>query len=131
MLLNLSNHSRAKWDVKQREAAEREYGGVEDLPFPQLNPGDSLDSIKGVVDEYVRKCVALFDQESSPKKKAVPTGRQAVHLMGEFTFTYQFLKEMERRGIPCVASTTERIVTDNPDGSKTTVFRFVRFRPYF
>jgi hypothetical protein len=51
--------------------------------------------------------------------------------MGEFTFTYQFVKEMEKRNIPCVASTTERIVTDNPDGSKTTVFKFVQFRPYF
>lgn len=38
---------------------------------------------------------------------------------------------LEKRGILCVASTTERIVTENPDGSKTTVFRFIQFRPYF
>ncbi len=38
---------------------------------------------------------------------------------------------LEKLGILCVASTTERIVTDNPDGSKTTVFMFVQFRPYF
>jgi len=50
--------------------------------------------------------------------------------MGKFTFTYQFFKEMEKRSIPCVASTTERIVTENPDGSKTTLFKFVQFRPY-
>lgn len=124
MLLNLSNHLLQKWSREQREAAEREFGSIVDIPFPQLDPSGSLEDIQQIVDQYVQKCLEFFRQSANREVNAV-------HLMGEFTFTYQFLKEMERRGIACVASTTERIVAENPDGSKTTVFKFVQFRPYY
>jgi hypothetical protein len=124
MLLNLSNHPKAKWDERQLAAAVSEFGSVEDIPFPQIHPSASLDEVRRIAMEYAERCsVALKSQETDK--------HNAVHLMGEFTFTYLFVKEMEKRGILCVASTTERLVTDNPDGSKTTVFKFVQFRPYF
>ncbi|MFH0988540.1 MAG: CRISPR-associated protein [bacterium] len=124
MLLNLSNHPLDKWSAEQREAAEQQFGAVEDMPFPQLDPGASLEAINAVVDDYLTKCTERL-------KTAKTDAANAIHLMGEYTFSYQFLKKMEALGIPCVASTTERIVTNNPDGSKTTVFKFVQFRPYF
>ena len=124
MLLNLSNHLVEKWSREQREAGEREFGKIIDLPFPHLDPSASLEAIRESVQQYVLKC---SDKIAGDTMKEAT----AIHLMGEFTFTYQLLKEMEKRGILCVASTTERIVTDNPDGSKTTVFKFVQFRPYF
>ncbi|MBX2990250.1 MAG: CRISPR-associated protein [Bacteroidetes bacterium] len=124
MLLNLSNHPLSKWSHEQREAAEKQFGTVEDIPFPQLDPAASLESIREIVQQYVWKCEERIAENTT-------TESNAVHLMGEFTFTYLFVKEMEPRGILCVASTTERIVTENPDGSKTTVFKFVQFRPYF
>lgn len=124
MLINLSNHPLPKWSPDQREAAEREYGSIHDLPFPQLDPAASLGAVRGIVQQYVVQCIEKIEKEG-------PHQRHAIHIMGEFTFTYLFVKEMEQRGIPCVASTTERIVTDNPDGSKTTLFQFVQFRPYF
>jgi len=127
MLLNLSNHPHSKWSPKQRAAAEGLFGIVLDIPFPALEPTVSFEEIEKQVQEYVQLCLTHFAQY----KDFEYTKEHAIHIMGEFTFTYLFVKEMERRGLPCVASTTERIVTDNPDGSKTTVFQFVQFRPYF
>lgn len=124
MLLNLSNHPLAKWESTQRAAAERQFGIIEDMPFPQIAPNASFADVTHIAREYSKKCMAMLAGSANDESNAV-------HLMGEFTFTYQFLKEMESLGIVCVASTTERIVTENPDGSKNTVFKFVQFRPYF
>jgi hypothetical protein len=125
MLLNLSNHPLAKWSANQRGAAEGFFGTIVDILFPALDPRASLTETEKIVHDYVQLCIAHLTQADDYAKE------NAIHIMGEFTFTYQFVKEMEKRNIPCVASTTERIVTDNPDGSKTTVFKFVQFRPYF
>jgi hypothetical protein len=124
MLLNLSNHPLSKWTQEQRAAALHQFGAIEDVPFPQLDPAASLNDIQKIVSEFVTTCVQRLEHEPPPN---------AIHLMGEFTFTYQFVKEMEQRGILCVASTTERIVTEDPEDptKKTTTFRFVQFRPYF
>lgn len=124
MLLNLSNHPIVKWDQAQRAAAEEQFGLIEDLAFPQINPNASLDEVTLIAQEYAEKCRDIFAKAANDKP-------HAVHLMGEYTFTFQFVKEMEAQNILCVASTTERIVSENPDGSKTTVFKFVQFRPYF
>lgn len=124
MLLNLSNHPSAKWSAEQRAAAERRFGMISDMPFPELNPGLSLGEITNIANDYAQKCLEMFTKSASGKLNAV-------HAMGEYTFIYQLLKRLESLGVPCVASTTERITQKNPDGSKTSVFRFVQFRPYF
>lgn len=54
----------------------------------------------------------------------------AIHVMGEMPFVYQFVKLATAAGLCCVASTTERTAVDHPDGSKTSEFRFIRFREY-
>jgi len=124
MLINLSNHPLPKWESGQRAAAEEQFGAIEDIAFPQIDPKASLEDVTIIAYEYAEKCRDIFAKPANDKP-------HAVHLMGEFTFTYLFVKEMERRNVLCVASTTQRIVTDHPDGSKTTVFEFVQFRPYF
>jgi len=124
MLINLSNHPKANWDQLQQKTAEAQFGLVEDLNFPQIDPNASLSDVILLVREYVEKCCRMLAQAEKDK-------HHAIHIMGEFTFTYQFLKEMEHRGILCIASTTERLVKENPDGTFTTTFNFVRFRPYF
>lgn len=132
MLINLSDHPAAKWSRTQREAAEQQFGSVEDMPFPVIDPTASLEDVARVAREYADTCEQRLNTAADGGTESRPTsGAHAVHLMGEFTFTYLFVKEMEERDILCIASTTERIVTDNPDGSKTTVFQFVQFRPYF
>jgi hypothetical protein len=124
MLLNLSNHPSAKWSAEQREAATQQFGSIVDIQFPAIDPATSIDEVKRTANEYAEKCRNIFTNTKDEKTNAV-------HLMGEYTFTYQFVKQMEALSIQCVASTTERIVTENSVGSKTTVFKFVQFRPYF
>ena len=41
----------------------------------------------------------------------------------------EMVRELKRRGVRCVASTTERVVTE-VDGKKVSEFHFVQFREY-
>lgn len=116
MLLNLSNHPSSSWPESQVRAATHQYQTVEDLPFPQINPEWDDDQIEQLAEEYEIKI-----------RKVNP---QAVHLMGEMTFTFKLVNRLKSIGIPCIASTTERIATDGSNGNKTSVFQFVRFRTY-
>ena len=54
----------------------------------------------------------------------------AVHLMGEQTFCFALLNYVGVDKIPFYASTTERNVIELENGSKQSVFKFVRFRRY-
>jgi hypothetical protein len=54
---------------------------------------------------------------------------QAVHVMGEMTFTYRLVNHLKANDILCIASTTNRIVEEK-DGKKIVQFQFVQFRAY-
>ena len=116
MFINLSNHPSDRWSEDQRKAAHSLAGYIQDLPFPQIDPNASRKDVERLALEYFEKI----------KKYACP-----VHVMGESTFVYHFVKLCEQDGIPCYASTTKRVAMENPDGSKTSVFEFVQFRRYF
>lgn len=118
MFINLSNHPSSKWSEAQTEAANR-YGDIVDLPFPQVHPDGDEAYIANLVDEYVPKVLAM----GNPVELMV-------HVMGEMTFTFAIVSKLMAAGATCVASTTERITCQHPDGRKESVFRFVRFRQY-
>lgn len=118
MFINLSNHHSSRWSAEQTEAA-RVFGEIIDMPFPIVNPDGDEDYITALADEYCRKI----------KEKAAGQSVM-VHLMGEMTLTFALVKRLQVEGIACVAATTERIITELPDGRKESVFRFVRFRKY-
>lgn len=133
MLLNLSNHASNQWSPAQIQAAQTEFGDLRDLPFPAIAPSADFNTIIALAQEYVQKCQTLIPQQTqSGKQPATSNQRQtsAIHIMGEMTFVYQFVKRATAAGLRCVASTTERRAVDHPDGSKTSEFRFVRFRDY-
>lgn len=115
MLLNLSNHPSATWPDNQKNAAIEKYQTIEDLAFPPIDPTADEDAVNQLMEEYEIKVRKL-----NPK---------AVHIMGEMTFTYRIVNRLKSIGIPCIASTTNRKVTEK-DGIKTSVFEFVRFRSY-
>lgn len=115
MLLNLSNHPSTLWGDNQKKSAERLYKKIQDLPFPQINPEWNEDQIDDLVQEYFMKI-----QDINP---------QAVHIMGEMTFTYRLVNRLKGVGISCVASTTNRKAIEK-DGVKTSTFEFVKFRSY-
>jgi len=117
LFINFSNHPSCLWGEAQMEAA-RQYGEVEDFPFPMVSPELSADDVHRLADEYavlLRKSFGL---------------QITVHIMGEMTFTFKIVTRLKELGIRCVASTTERKVTCNADGVKQSEFRFVKFREY-
>ena len=54
----------------------------------------------------------------------------AVHLMGEMTFTYALVSLLQAANILCVASTSDRKVIEEENGKKTILFEFKQFRAY-
>lgn len=120
IFINLSNHPSSRWSEEQMSAA-REYGDIIDMPFPKVDDFCGEDDILKLVDKY---CKDILLETHGRTQNIV------VHIMGEMTFTYAMVKELTLMGITCVASTTERITEELPDGSKNVKFEFCRFRRY-
>lgn len=118
LFINLSNHPLTDWIPEQRSAAE-EYGELRDLPFPNVSPSLSSEELNHLVEEYFQKLLALSESADI-----------TVHLMGEFTFTHRLINRLQEVDIHCLASTTERVVTEVESQQKLVTFQFVGFRPY-
>ncbi len=121
MLINLSNHPLKYWIKKQIETANKLYGNIVDLPFPQINPEWDETEIEKLSKEYFNKIILQLGNAKSKNN--------AVHIMGELTFTFNLVNKLLKNGIVCVASTTER-KTKETDNKKISEFNFVRFRKY-
>ncbi len=118
IFINLSNHPSSTWEIKQKEAAEQ-FGEIVDILFPTVNPSDDRSQIEALADQYVK-----IIEEKAKNATAI------IHVMGEMTFTYSIVSRLKERGFGCVASTSERIAQETPDGQKISSFQFVRFREY-
>ncbi len=119
MLLNLSNHPSSAWSAEQMNAAVEQFGGVIDMPFPNIDPHATNEEVKLLVMEYGRQVANFKTAQLS-----------AIHIMGEMTFVYNFIRIMEKINLPCYASTTERTVLEEADVRKTVQFQFIQFRRY-
>jgi len=115
MFLNISNHPVQKWDAAQRQAAEGMASPVVDLPFPAVPPEADEDLVAALCEQVLAQ---------------VPDAATHAMVQGEFTLTFALVKELQARGVVCVAATTARDVVEGPDGTKMSRFRFVRFREY-
>lgn len=116
-LLNISNHPFEKWSEIQKQAAIEQFGKVVDMPFPNIPPEYSTAQIYKMAEEYKSK---IFEEHPNCK---------AIHIMGEFNFTFHFVSIIKEY-IPCFASTTERKFEELSDGSRKLYFDFVQFRAY-
>lgn len=120
MLLNLSNHPYSSWANAQRRAALEQYGEVRNMAFPQIPPEKDTDYVRQIVEAY----------EFNIRKMAEENPGMTVHLMGELTFTHLLVNRLHKADIPCVASTSERILLQEANVKKKSHFNFVRFRRY-
>ena len=120
MLINLSNHSSSKWSGLQLQAANENYGQVIDIPFPNIPPEANARDINEMALSYIDQITSLYKEHH---------GNITVHIMGEMTFTFLTVNALLKMKIPCIASTTNRIVTES-EGQKTVTFQFTRFRKY-
>lgn len=118
LLINLSNHPSADWGARQREAAEM-YGEIEDMDFPAIPPEAGEREITDLAEEYVSRI-----------EERAETRDVTVHIMGEMTFCYAVITRLQPLGIPCIASTTRRQITEAADGVKEVHFDFETFREY-
>lgn len=118
LLINLSNHPSAGWGARQREAAKM-YGEIEDMDFPAIPPVAGEREITDLAEEYVARI-----------EERAETRDVTVHIMGEMTFCYAVITRLLPLGIPCLASTTRRQVTETADGVKEVRFDFETFRRY-
>jgi len=115
MLLNLTNHPSSGWPENQRQDAINAFHEIEDWPFPIIPPDAQVSDIQRLANHYIEKIQHIHPQ--------------AVHVMGEMTFSFLLVSQLLRRGIPCIASTTQRI-TQQEGNTKVSTFEFVQFRPY-
>ena len=118
LFINLSNHPSAGWGARQREAAEM-YGEIEDMGFPAIPPEAGEREITDLAEKYVARI-----------EERAETRDVTVHIMGEMTFCYAVITRLRPLGIPCLASTTRRQVTETADGVKEVRFDFETFRKY-
>jgi hypothetical protein len=121
MLLNLSNHPSGTWSPEQKSVAEAQFGCIEDLSFPQIDPSASAEDVGTLALEYAQQIESLLERHPE---------ENAVHVMGELTFCVALVRLLQAQHILCVASTTSRDTVENADGTKTSRFRFVQFRTY-
>jgi len=122
MLINLSNHPASTWGEAQRAAA-RIYGEIEDWAFPLIPPEWDESQVASLAKTYAERLIQRL--------KEAGQGCHAVHVMGEMTFTCTLVRLLQQAGITCLASTSQRIVEEDPaSGKKIAYFRFERFRPY-
>lgn len=124
MLLNISNHPWKKWSDSQKDAAHQHFGMVEDLIFPDIDPGLALEDVKEIAADYLNFI---------HKKKETAEGESnfAVLLAGEYTLVFQLLLLLREDGIPAYTATSKRDVSYKPDGVKIINFEFVSFRRYY
>jgi len=121
MIINLSNHPSDKWNKKQLDAAIKKYGVVVDIPFPKISPTATTACIKKKATQYCNKITRM---RLKSKNKNF-----AVHLMGEYTFTFHLVNMLKKKKIKVIASTTRRMVEEK-NGKQIVIFDFVRFREY-
>lgn len=117
IFINLSNHPSNGWSGEQVSAA-RIFGKIVDMAFPMVDPYATADEVKHLAEE----CVERIMEFGAPVDLTV-------HIMGEMTLTYSIVAALCQLGVHCVASTTERFVTE-VDGKKVSEFHFVQFREY-
>lgn len=115
MLVNLSNHPSCKWNKEQLYEAKAKYGTILDMPFPYIEPTADTPTVSQLAGVYFLEILACQPQ--------------AVHLMGEMTFTFELVNRLRKAQIICLASTTERIVEEKKD-ERVVKFQFIRFRAY-
>ena len=118
LFINLSNHPSSTWQPAQLEAA-RQYGEIIDIDFPAVDARCKPERVDQLANQYAQDII----------NRGAPTCITA-HVMGEMTLTFRIVELLKAQGIRCVASTTERIVTDLTDNRKETQFTFVQFREY-
>lgn len=118
MLLNISNHPKSEWSNEQVAEAERLFGSIVDYPFPQIPPEWDSNDVDLLATQTFKEITSKYSLEDL-----------TVHIMGEMTFCFALIKKLQKIGVRCIASTTQRTTTTQ-NNVIIKQFSFVRFREY-
>lgn len=118
VFVNLSSHSSTDWSETQRQAALKLAPEIKDLRFPSVPPEAGIAEIAALADRVVARLAT-----------ELPGATHAM-VQGEFTLVHALIRELQKRGIVCLAATAGREVLEDSGGVKTSRFEFVRFREY-
>ncbi len=124
MFINYSNHPSAGWSVEQIKAAEKEFGMIRDLPFPNVEVSLDRDAIHALAVKETEKIIGLLAESRE---------ENAVMCQGEFTLCFSVVSMLQKAGIRAVSAVTERIteeITENGVSVKKSIFRFAGYREY-
>ena len=55
MLINFSNYPSQKWSTEQLAQAKKQFGGVTDLKFPNVNPNCTESDIANLTNIFYQK----------------------------------------------------------------------------
>lgn len=125
LFVNISNHPSSSWSDGQRGAALNNANFDQllvDIPFPNVPPEASSYDIYIMAKDLKGKVWCLADNHGVDKLNVT------CMVQGEATLCWYLTLLLNDWGVEVVVATTERIVTENNDGTKTSQFRFVRFR---
>lgn len=123
MLINFSNYPSQKWSTEQLVQAKKQFGGVTDLKFPNVNPNCTESDIANLTNIFYQKIQKIV-------KNIKRTEEITVLIMGESTLTFTLLTRLLGSGIPCVASCYQIDTIKNENGKKESIRKFVKFRYY-
>jgi len=121
VLINVSNHPSEAWSQEQKAG----WDEIFDIQFPAVNPNlDTLDAeYQNIELELKRK---IYQKRVDIYRMFGEKTHIGLCLQGEFSLCYRLFKQLHdafRFYIP----TTERTVVEK-DNTKTSVFKFVRWR---
>ncbi|MGI5864609.1 MAG: CRISPR-associated DxTHG motif protein [Myxococcales bacterium] len=121
--LNLSNHPISEWSQAQLEAARAlNLGEPRELEggMPQVDPAADTAEVCELAEEIANRALAA--------------DAAGACVVGEYTLTFALVRQLQRAGVRCFASTTKRVAKSRtlPDGSTETVrcFEFQAWREY-
>jgi len=113
ILVNLSNHPSKGWNDQQKFGFEQ----IIDIPFPEIQIDSNFDSIADSMYDTVRS-------------NGCNPSNSTIMVQGQHPATFSIVACLINSGWTVLAAHTPRVVTDNPDGSKTSVFKFNGYQKY-
>ncbi len=121
MLFNISNHPLSEWSAEQLTEAKRLWGGVEDIPFPQVDPDATTEQVNQLAEQLCELYVQIVERAEAGS---------AFHIMGELNFTFSIVTLLKQRGCRVYASTSHRQSVVVSEGKMLKSFCFHQFREY-
>jgi len=113
ILVNLSNHPSERWSDQQKFGFDQ----IVDIPFPEIQIDSNFDMVADSIYDRIRS-------------NGCNPSNSTIMVQGQHPATFSIVACLINSGWTVLAAHTPRVVTDNPDGSKTSVFKFNGYQKY-